>query len=260
MGCFETGSKEEKMAYQSLILGVLFSIGVFAVKSGVGISYILSVQEQEKAVAGAFLLFALTYGLVFAAAAVLLQSIDPVRHLNAIQAFIQSGMTVHLIMAGLLAIWGLLLLKQANASRPKSRAWWILVVPCPVCVTVIFFSAGFLITCFPDIPKSVVSGLYLVFMLINLITMGVISLYRKRRAVAPEAFLGGAMLLMAAYFILSVTIMPQFSDMENIYRLALHQGKPHSQKMTHLIPFSILTAAAFVGGYGATFRKIRSHS
>ncbi|MDX9787511.1 MAG: DUF2162 family putative transporter [Desulfobacterales bacterium] len=246
------------MAYQSLILGVLFSIGIFAVKSGAGISYVLAVQKKKRAGVAAFFLFALVYGVVFAGAAVLLKRIDPVRHLAAIQTFIQSGMIIHLVMAGLLVIWGLRLLTQPPASRTRSRAWVMLAVPCPVCITVIFFSAGFLITCFPDIPALAVLALYCAFMLVNLVTLEVMFLYRHQRPMAPESFLGGAMLLMAAYFILSVTIMPQFAEMENIYRLAMHHDQTHSQKVIHLVPFSILTAAAFIGGVAVKSITIRS--
>ncbi len=246
------------MAYENLILGVLFSIGIFGVKSGVGISYVVAGQEKRRAKVGVFLLFAITYCLVFAAAATILTMIDPVRHLAAIQSFVQSGMIVHVIMAGLLMAWGVLLLKGGGGYRQKSKGWLLLAVPCPVCVTVIFFSAGFLITCFPDTPESAVLALYLAFVLINLVTMGVTYVYRKRQTVAAESLLGGAMILIAVYFSISVTVMPQFADMDKVYRLAMYQGKTPSQKVIHLVPFSILSATAFVGGYGFKSRKIRS--
>lgn len=246
------------MAYENLIMGVLFTIGIFAVKSGVGISYVVAGQKKKRAKAGAFLLFAITYGLVFAAALTALTLIDPVRHLAAIQSFVRSGMIVHVIMAGLLMGWGVLLLKGGSGYGKKSKGWLLLAVPCPVCVTVIFFSAGFLFAFFPNTPKFAVLVLYLSFVLINLVTMGVIGLYRKRQTVPAESFLGGAMLLMALYFLISVTVMPQFADVDKIYRLAMYQGKTPSQKVVHLVPFSILTAAAFVGGYGFKSKKIRS--
>jgi predicted transporter len=123
---------------------------------------------------------------------------------------------------------------------------------------VIFFSAGFLFALFPATPKSAALALYLSFVSISLATMGVVGLYRKRRAVAAESFLGGAMLLMALYFFISVTVMPQFADVEKIYRLAMYQGKTSSHKGGHLVPFSVLAAGAFACGYGLKSRKIRS--
>lgn len=246
------------MAYQSLILGVLFSIGIFAIKSGVGISYVVLRQERLRTKAAGFMLFAVGYGFVFAAAALTLPKIDPVRHLAAIQSFIQSGMLVHLVMAALMMGWGLVLLKRNNACQSKSRGWLMLAAPCPVCVTVIFLSAGFLITCFPDTPETVVLALYLAFVLISLATLIGIERYRKRRAMPPESLLGGAMILIAVYFFLSVTVLPRFADVDHIYRLAMYPVETPSQKVVHLVPFSILTATAFIGGYGFTSTKIRS--
>jgi predicted transporter len=246
------------MAYENLIMGVLFSIGFFAVKTGVGISYVVAGQKKKWAKASAFLLFALSYGLVFVAAAIILSMIDPVRYLAAIQSFVRSGMIVHVIMAGLLMGWGVLLLKGGSGDGKKSKGWLLLAVPCPVCITVIFFSAGFLFAVFPDTPKSAVLVLFLSFVLINLVTMGVIGLYRKRQTVPAESFLGGAMLLLALYFIISVTIMPQFADVDKIYRLAMYKCQTPAQKAVHLVPFSILSAVAFIGGYGFKFKKIRS--
>lgn len=246
------------MAYQSLILGVLFSIGVFAVKSGVGIAYVVCAQQKRRSKAGAVMLFALVYLFVFGASVLVLNHIDPLQHMAAIQGFIQSGMTLHLVMACLLMVWGLMLLKRTGRSRATSRGWLMLAVPCPVCVTVIFFSAGFLITCFPDTPLYAVLALYLAFITINLITMAVVVLYRQKTDTTPESFLGAAMLLAALYFFLSVTVMPQFADIEKVYRLAMHQGRTQSAKLLHLVPFCILASAAFVGGFGFTTQKIRS--
>jgi predicted transporter len=245
------------MAYESLIMGVLFSIGIFAIKSGVGIAYAIGTQEKKRAKVGAFMLFAIAYGLVFVAAAMVLTIIDPVRHLDVIQSFIRSGMLVHIIMAGLLMGWGLLLLKRSGAYREKSKGWLLLAVPCPVCITVIFFSAGFLLTLFPNTPKSIVSALYSAFVLINLATVVVISLLRKGRTLPAESLLGGAMILIALYFFISVTVMPQFADVDKIYRLALYHGKTPLRKVVHLVPFTIMVAAAFIGGFGFMSKKIR---
>lgn len=246
------------MAYKNLILGVLFCVGIFAVKSGVGIAYVMAGQKKKRAKAGAFLFLALIYGSVFAIAAAILTKIDPIRHLTAIQAFVESGMLLHVIMALLLLGWGLLLLIKKNNGRPnKSKGWLLLVMPCPVCATVIFFSLGFLLTFFPDNPKSTVPALYLAFMVINLITMGITTVYGKRATMPAESLLGGAMVLMALYFFVSMTVLPQFAEVDKVYRLASYQGQTPLKKVIHLVPFSLLTAAAFAYGYGVKLKKNR---
>ncbi len=246
------------MAYQNLILGILFSIGLFAVKSGVGIHYFISRQNRMRYKTAGFLLFALIYFFLFSAIAFILAKIDIVRHLVAIQAFIKSGMLIHLIMAGMLMVWGIILLKRDSNNSQKSKGWMMLAVPCPVCLIVIFFSAGFLITCFPDTPKTAVLILYLVFILINLITMAILTRLQHKRKIKPEFLLGAIMLLIAVYFFVSVTVMPQFADIDMIYRMAQYQENRPAKEVLYRIPFIIFTVLAFVGGYGFRFKKIRS--
>jgi predicted transporter len=161
-------------------------------------------------------------------------------------------------MAALLMIWGLVLLRKNDGFRNDSKGWLMLAIPCPVCMIVILFSVGFLITLFPDAPGSVAVVFYLAFLLINLLTMGAIYFYRKTSTISPEYLLGGAMMLIAAYFFLSVTIIPQFDDVEKVYRLAMYKGRMQPAETLHLIPFSILIISAFIGGYGLKFKKIRS--
>lgn len=246
------------MLYKSLILGVLFSIGIFAAKSGVGVAYVVGQKRNKKAVALAVLLFSMAYGLVFGLTALVLPHIDPVRHLAAVQSFIQSGMVVHLVMAGLMMGWGVLLLKQTDTAASKSRGWLMLVLPCPVCATVILFSSAFLITCFPDHPKVVMLVLYLAFVLISLATTGVIHRYHQPSGGSSESFLGAAMLFIAAYFFVSVTVMPQFSDLDKVYRMAHYHADVPSRDVLSIAAYVLFSAAAFGLGYGLKFKKIRS--
>lgn len=249
------------MLYKSLILGVLFSIGIFAAKSGVGIAYVAGRKQRNRDAGLVVLLYTLAYGAVFGFAALILPRIDPVRHLGAIQSFIGSGMIVHLVLAAVMMAWGLLLLRQSRPASTidssHSRAWLILALPCPVCMTVILLSAAFLITCFPDHPVRVVLSLYLAFVTLGLSSMGVIHRLRRLSAVSSEAFLGTAMLLMAAYFLVSVTVMPQFGDLDKVYRLASYPDDGSSTRLTHLISMIGSVAMAFGAGFWAKSIKIR---
>jgi predicted transporter len=246
------------MLYKSLILGILFGIGLFAVKSGIGLSYLLSRQPRLGSKALVLLVYAIGYGLVFGLAALLLHHIDPLRHLAAIQTFLRSGMIVHMIMAGSMAVWGVLLLKRPHIHGASSRGWMLLVLPCPVCTAVILFSSAFLVSLFPDSRWGAIWGLYLAFLLMGLSTMGIAHLMRSRAALPSESFLGGAMLLMAVYFMLSVTVMPQFADLDSIYRLARYQTEKAPRNVSGGFLLAIAAAAAFGAGWRFTSRKIRS--
>ncbi|GBC62546.1 hypothetical protein DENIS_3518 [Desulfonema ishimotonii] len=245
------------MACKSLILGIIFSIGIFAVKSGVGLQYFLSRTPSARAKTGAWLIFALTYLSVFGASGLILAKLDLMNHLTAIQAWIQSGMTIHLIMAGMLLLWGIRLLRQRDDVQTKSHGWLLLAIPCPVCATAIFLSLGFLTACYPDRPVMTAGLLFLVFLTINLATVWVMSAGTRTQDTPPEVVLGGAMLLIAVYFLLSVTVMPQFADADKIYRMSLASSETPPEQLRHLAFFGLCIVITFMSGFGSAFLNIR---
>lgn len=252
------------MVMKSLILGVLFSVGLFAVKSGVGLSYCLAGSGRLLNKVGSVLFFSLTYLLLFGAVVYILQRFDFTAHLDSIQRFLQSGMLVHLLIAALMIVWGILLLKRdggesGNKSKrhKKSKSWLILAMPCPLCFTVILFSAGVVLAMYPD--HFLRSGLifYGAFMVISLFTPVLVHLFGKKALSSPDSFLGGAMLLIAVYFFLSATIMPQFAELDQIYRMASFKGDAQPVDIHGLVGVVLVSAAVFLAGYGYTNNTIR---
>lgn len=246
------------MLYKSLILGVLFSIGVFAGKSGIGLAYLLERTPSWQGKAVRLLGFALLYGLVFALAAWGLRVLDPLAHLESIQRFLQSGMQAHLLMAGVMIAWGLALLRKPHQHGNASRGWLLLTLPCPVCATVIVFSLAFGLSLFPDHFSQVAGGLYLAFLVISLMVMGLMLGLGKMTAQSAESLLGGAMVLLGTYFLLSMAILPQFADVDKIYRMAHYQAPGQQQDLSALLLLVVLTLLTFMAGFGRTRKKIRS--
>ncbi len=241
------------MLFKSLVSGIVFGIGVFALKSGLGLAAALARRKSRERLAG-LLLFALVWSLVFAAVALILPRLDPLRHLAAIQSLMGAGMLIHLLLAGLMLIWGAILLRRREAGRAAGRGWLLLVLPCPVCVTVIFLSAAFFSARFPEYGAALVPGLYLVFMAIALVA-AFIGARGLTRAANPETFLGGTMLLLATYFLLSVTIMPQFTDLDKVYRLAGCPGERTTVDPNQIFPVLVLVGLAFVSGFASTWKR-----
>ena len=103
------------MVWKSLILGVVFSIGVFAVKCGVGLQYYIFKTASKKKRAGVVGLYALAYLLLFLGSRQALVELDLTKHLAAVMAFMESGMVVHLLMALALGFVG----NQAAAGGEK---------------------------------------------------------------------------------------------------------------------------------------------
>ncbi|MFN2358495.1 MAG: DUF2162 family putative transporter, partial [Desulfotignum sp.] len=104
------------MAVKTLILGLVFSLGVFAVKAGAGLAYLWETKPgvRWKIMAGAGV--AAGYGLAFLAAGYIILRVDLTAHLDRVMAWMKHGMTLHLVMAALLLAFSL---KFSSALTPE---------------------------------------------------------------------------------------------------------------------------------------------
>jgi predicted transporter len=112
-------------------------------------------------------------------------------------------------------------------------------------------------TYFPHSGLPVVMGAYLFFVAINFLTILCLTLSNVKPDSLPEHTLGAAMLLIAVYFILSVIIMPQFGDIDKIYRIAAYRGEKASMNTRDILLLSSMMFAFFAGGYLIKKRKVR---
>ena len=213
------------MELKTLFIGIVFAMGIFAVKSGVGIHYLLTRREGKKTTISHLSLYGLVYLFLFLACARVIERIDIISYFETVQKFLKYGMVLHVLMAGGLLIWGILLLKSRGISAKGNHAWVALIVPCPVCITVIFLCLSFLISYFPDAVHTAAVSAYLAFMAIVLVTVMAMAFWRNNSKETPELTVGNAMVLISIYFFLSVIIMPQFGNVGRIYRLAAYRGE-----------------------------------
>lgn len=212
------------MELKTLWLGLLISMGAFAVKTGLGWAYLWGeCNPNRKAVAT--LAVVGVYGLMFAGVYWLVTGVNLMVHYDILLPLWQGGVTLHWLVAGLLLLWGLLLLKSKPNNCAHSRGWLALVIPCPVCLSVVLMSAAGLALYFPDQAGQAVAGLFLAFLAVALVSGLTTILGRKISNDSPETTLGLVMVLMAAYFIISALVMPQFSDISKVYRLAAYAGE-----------------------------------
>ena len=246
------------MVLKSLILGVLCSVGIFAVKSGVGLSYCFAGNGRMRAKVGSFALFSLCYTFLFTCVVVVLQNVDLVSHLDVVQRFLQSGMLVHLVIAAMMIGWGILLLKKHHEQPPKSHGWMLLALPCPVCFAVILFSEAVFLAYSPEHFLQTALLFYLAFMAISLSTPVIVHFVCRKSMASPDSFLGGAMLLIAVYFLLSATVMPQFGELDQIYRMASYRGESGTGDVWGAVFVAMLVTAVFLAGYGYSVIKMRS--
>jgi len=204
------------MELKSLILGLVFSVGIFAVKSGAGLSYLL--QKESGIVRRFWVLvgFVASYALVFGLAWLVATRVDLLAHLDTVMLLFKNGMTLHMLLAVLLLLWGAALLKKRQGAKEKSRGWLLLALPCPVCFSVILFAGSFLHNLLPDVPY-LFAWLFAGFTTLSLFSAIGFALLGGE---SGEHGLGAAMVLAALYFLVTIAVVPQFGDLERIYRVS----------------------------------------
>ena len=245
------------MELKTLLIGVVCAMAIFAVKSGVGLRYLMTQKRRIKSKLSFLFFFFLTYFFLFMLCSHILIQLDIAVYLDKVQGFLKMGMLIHVLLAAGLIIWGILLLKRGDRSGKKSYGWVAMIIPCPVCVTVIFISLSFLLSYFPDSGHLATFWAYLAFMSIVLITVAGMSLWGISSNTTPESTMGAAMLLIAVYFFLSVIILPQFGDIDKIYRLAAYRGEKQIIHTGDLWSLYAVMAAFFMGGFCIMNRNLK---
>jgi predicted transporter len=235
--------------FKSLLLGLVFALGVFSVKSGCGISYLVSQRTSIRGKATAFVVVTATYLLLFVSSWHISKTVDLVSHFNRLKGLFESGMTLHVLMAGGTLLWGVSLLRDHKESRLKSLGWVALVVPCPICASVIFFTTGFLVAFFPNHSFSAVLGAYAVYLVISLLTMTALAISLRLTETTPERILGLGMLFVSAYFFLSVLLAPHFQELERVYRVARHGSKESIGNASEAMTVGMILVLSFVTGF-----------
>ncbi len=114
-----------------------------------------------------------------------------------------------------------------------TSGWIPLVVPCPVCFSVILLSGSFVSALYPD-SSLVFYGFYAGFLLISLVVASLFTLVIRDKGSAG-AFLGALMLYIAGYFVLSVIVIPQFADLQKIYRIFFSENAFSLSKETLIV-------------------------
>ncbi|MFO7802387.1 MAG: DUF2162 family putative transporter [Desulfovermiculus sp.] len=243
------------MELKALILGITFSLGIFGLKNGLGLWYMLSRLSSLGSKGIALGLYAGVYAGVFAMAWWGVHQLILIDHFQALHHVLCSGMAVHLFLAGLLGIWGRALLKNAGAGRHGSWGWLALVLPCPVCGIVIFFTVSFLLSFFPEGGGQVLVLVWAGFVGTGVVAALLFNLLAVRMHSPPELLLGGGMLGVACFFLLAVTFMPQFGQMDEVYRLASYDAQAPAVRTGHALFLVFAVTALFGVGFWVGRKK-----
>lgn len=216
--------------------GTLFSLGIFAVKTGTGLGY---GQVSRKEIALTLGLYLLLFELIALLAERLLALLEPL---------LKGGPWLHGVMALGMIVWGgWLIWKPGAACTPGSSL--ALLIPCPVCLTAMTFSTWTALHSLPLLPWAVGLVLGISF---TAMTLLVLLLTKSGKNGKNIPALGLAMITIGLYFIASLFLPAKVEQAKGMYGSFMKELQPtvaggnNSQALLATLLFVALLAGFFV--------------
>lgn len=233
---------KEEMA--ALFLGLLFSVAVFAFKTAAGEFYLLSgtMSPGKKrvflaATSGAYALLWL--------AAILVTGGDggSLLYLFRDHRIFHGGAVLHLVSAAAFFLWGVLLLTGRHTHH-RSRAGWLLAVPCPVCAGAILLSVALGRLLMPEWHELgwIMAG---IFFAVNFAVLRLLHFLTGHGRFEAHRLAGRLMIFTGMYFAGLILLVPNLEQVERMYRIASGTAMPE------LSPAAWVVVAGALGLCGA---------
>lgn len=229
--------------------GMFFSLGIFAVKVGVGLGF------GKMKWKGTLLTLSI-YLALFMLTALLSQ-----RLIGILEPILKQGPYLHLSVAAGLVIWGIYLLladsKPCHHDR-QGKSFLLLLIPCPVCLTAMAFSTATALSVIKQPAWVVGLGVGMVFcilaglihFILAFFTGGLLPLSRKLG-------LGMSMVGIGLYFIASLFLPARIEAAKGIYRSFL-AGDTGFRLNDAAGVFGILFAAILIGFFANQNRRYKT--
>lgn len=227
--------------------GILAAFLVFGIKTGVGLGAQMNHPAVPKMKKWGFLAGCVfTYLLLFGGLHFLVTGLNLLDYIDRLAKVLKYGMLLHLALASGLFVWGinLLLRSRHNRHHLPSKAGLLLVMPCPVCATVILLNLTLGFSLFPVVPAVTTVVLFGCFLGFVMMTLTVITLFRNRIK-SMDTFLGLCMVLVSLYFVLTILIAPIYPEIKAAFAMAASNNPCGQLAMK---PFLILAGTALAFG------------
>lgn len=215
--------------------GTLFSLGIFAVKTGAGLGY---GQVSRKGIALTLGLYLLLFELIALLAERLLKLLEPL---------LKGGPWLHGVMALGMILWGGWLVRKPGAACTPGSSL-ALLIPCPVCLTAMTFSTWTALHSLPLLPWAVGVVLGISFTVMTLLVMLLTQSGKSRESIPT---LGLAMITIGLYFIASLFLPAKVEQAKGMYGSFLKELQPAAAggNNSQALLLVILLAAALLAGF-----------
>ncbi|EFK09407.1 conserved hypothetical protein [delta proteobacterium NaphS2] len=222
------------MLRQLWMTGVLVAFSVFGIKVGLGLGaqiYNKTVSMGKRILIMGGSLF--IYLMLFFCLYYVITHFNLLNHLDQFVNVLKYGMVLHLAVAAGLLVWGakLILEKPGKRESLPFRNSLLLILPCPVCATVILLNLTLAYSLFDLSPLLTTLTLFGIFSGIIFLATAVLFPFRHKIG-SGNAFLGQSMTLVALYFLLVVIIAPVYPEIKAAFAMAV-SNSPVS-RMDHL--------------------------
>ncbi len=198
------------------LIGILTSLSSFGVKVGIGATAIIydrfiSLKRKIVFLFTTYLIYFFLFLLFF----LLIINFELLKYFDYFIGIMNYGMILHILIAAGIFFWGVKLL-ISKSEKPAGRVL-LLILPCPVCMMVIFFTLSFSYKLF-SFSKFYTTGiLFAVFISFSLFLILFTFPFRKKIINANSSFLGLTMVMIAIYFFLLILIAPVYQETKELY-------------------------------------------
>jgi len=237
--------------------GMLFSLGIFAVKVGFGLGFS---RMRWKGILITLSLYLMLFVAIAVLSGHLIKLLEPV---------LRKGPYLHALMAAGMITWGILLLKrQRTENRSQTKLKFkiqnskinnselstlnslLLLIPCPVCLSAMTFSTWAALNVFKSPAYLVGLGLGIVFIVLSLAFYFSLKLFNSHSSlVTPRVGLGLSMIAIGVYFIASLYLPAKIEEARGMYQSFLTEGA--NIDMNNSIGVFAILFVVFVIGYFA---------
>ncbi|MFN4197224.1 MAG: DUF2162 domain-containing protein [Caldimicrobium sp.] len=227
--------------------GMLFSLGVFAIKVGFGLGL---GSVSKKGITLSLLMYLIIFILIALVSGKLIGILKPL---------LQKGPYIHLAIALGMILWGVYLLnfeKIGSEEKASSRVSALpLLIPCPVCLSAITVSTWAALQIINWHPAIVGFGLGILFCALSLGVYLLVRFFSKEASILKNRVkLGLSMILIGSYFVASLYLPGKIEEAKEVYKSFLAKDYFLGEK-EHLIGVLGLIFLTFILGYLSALKR-----